>query len=162
VGTSRVVCGTAERVTSFSRHGGVPAAAAQTGRVPWRTKVGAAGPVEHPTRDAAEAHVDELRARYRAGAVTMRLVRVYDPEGGVRLVDFARESRDAARAVRDLERATAAKDRAVADALQRWHGEIARTAALGYDLDELAAATGLTRRQVQTVLRGVHGDSSRP
>jgi len=121
--------------------------------VPWRTKVGAARPVEHPTRDAAEAHVDELRARYRAGAVTMRLVRVYDPEGGVRLVDFGRESRDAAKAVRDLERATAAKDRAMADALRRWHAEIARTAALGHDLDELAAATGLTRRQVQAVLR---------
>ena len=142
--------------------GGVRALAAQTGQMPWRTKVGAAGPVEHATRDAALAHVDELRARYRAGAVTMRLVRVYDPEGGVRLVDFARESRDAARAVRDLERATAAKDRALAEALRRWHGEIARTAALGYDLDELAAATGLSRRQVQAVLRAVHGDTPAP
>jgi riboflavin biosynthesis pyrimidine reductase len=126
--------------------------------VPWRTKVGAAGAVEHPTREAADAHVDELRARYRAGAVTMRLVRVYDPGGGVRLVDFARESQDAARAVHDLERATAAKDRAVGDALRRWHAEIARTAALGYDLDELAAATGLSRRQVQAVLKSAQED----
>ena len=152
-----------ERVTVPHRRSSGTAAPAHTGAVPWRTKVGAAMSVEHPTRDAAEAHVDELRARYRAGAVTMRLVRVYDPEGGVRLVDFARESRDAAKAVRDLERATAAKDRAVADALRRWHAEIARTAALGHDLDELAAATGLTRRQVQAVLRDVDaaGDAAR-
>jgi hypothetical protein len=76
----------------------------------------------------------------------------------VRLVDFARESQDAARAVHDLERATAAKDRAVGDALRRWHAEIARTAALGYGVDELAAATGLSRRQVQAVLRSAQED----
>jgi hypothetical protein len=37
----------------------------------------------------------------------VRLVRLYDSDGGMRLVDFAAEMRDASRAVRDLERATA-------------------------------------------------------
>jgi hypothetical protein len=48
------------------------------------------------------------------------LVRLYDPEGGVRLVDFAAESKDSSRALRDVERATAAKHRAIGEAITRW------------------------------------------
>jgi len=46
----------------------------------WETKVSRARPVDHTSR-AAEAHVDELRRRYRAGGRTVRVVRLYDPDG---------------------------------------------------------------------------------
>jgi hypothetical protein len=98
----------------------------------WRTKVGSARPVEHATRDDAEAHIAHLRARYRAGAAGLRLVRLYNPDGGVQLVDFSREVRDQSRALHDLERATAAKDRAVREATQRWEDTIRRVAGLGF------------------------------
>ena len=102
-----------------------------TRRVVWRTKVGPTPPVEHATRDDAEAHIAQLRARYRAGAASLRVVRLYDPDGGVHLVDFAAEVRDQSRALRDLERATAAKDRAVGEATARWEDTVRRVAALG-------------------------------
>ncbi len=70
----------------------------------WRTKVGSAPPVEHPTKDAADAALEEARRRYHAGARTLRTVRVYAPVGRVRLVDFSAESRDSAPALRAVER----------------------------------------------------------
>jgi hypothetical protein len=45
-------------------------------------------------------------------------VRLYDPDGGVQLVDFGAEVRDPP-SLRDLERATTAKDRAVREATAR-------------------------------------------
>src|SRR3954451_9438795 len=38
-----------------------------------------------------------------AGAASLRVVRLYDPDGGVQLIDFAAEVRDQARALRDLD-----------------------------------------------------------
>jgi hypothetical protein len=67
--------------------------------VGWRTKVGPARPVEHATRDDAEALIAQLRARYGAGAASLRLVRLYDSDGRVQLVDFSREVRDESRDV---------------------------------------------------------------
>ncbi len=119
----------------------------------WRTKVGPGRPVEHATRDDAEAHIAQLRARYRAGAASLRLVRLYDPDGGVHLVDFGAEVRDQSRALRDLERATAAKDRAVRQATERWEDAIRRVARLGFDPDEVAQAAGLSRRELNRILR---------
>ena len=39
----------------------------------WRTKVGGARPVEHASRESAEAYLDGLRERYRSGATRVRL-----------------------------------------------------------------------------------------
>ncbi len=113
--------------------------------------------VEHATRAAAEAYVEELRARYRAGGTRLGLVRLYAPEGGVRLVDFAAELADAARALQDLERATAAKDRAVAAALVPWHAAIQQAVGLGQPLDDVAAAAGITARELKALLRTLAG-----
>jgi hypothetical protein len=121
--------------------------------VVWRTKVGPGRPFEHATRDAAEAHIAELRARFRAGATSLRLVRLYDPDGGVRLVDFGAELREASRALRDLERATAARDRAIREATSHWEDTVRRVAALGFDPDEVAEAAGVSGREVTRILR---------
>jgi hypothetical protein len=115
--------------------------------------VGGGRQVEHASRAAAEAYVEELRARYRAGATRQGLVRLYGPEGGVRLVDFAAELADASRALRDLERATAAKDRAVAAALAPWHAAIRQAVDLGQPLDDVAAAAGVTTRELRALMR---------
>jgi hypothetical protein len=122
--------------------------------VVWRTKVGPSRPVEHATRDEAEAHIAQLRARYRAGAASLRLVRLYDPDGGVTLVDFGTELRDQSRALRDLERATAARDRAIREATSRWEDSVRRVAALGFDTREVAEAAGVSVREVNRILRG--------
>src|SRR3954452_9699796 len=97
----------------------------------WRTKVGGARPVEHASRAGAKAYLDALRERYRSGATRVRLVRLYDQDGGVRLIDFGAELQDASRALRDLQRATAAKDRAVGEAIGRWEAAIRRAVELG-------------------------------
>jgi hypothetical protein len=121
--------------------------------VVWRTKVGPGRPVEHASRDAAEAHIAGLRARYRAGATSLRLVRLYDPDGGVTLVDFGAELREASRALRDLERATAARDRAIREATSRWEDTVRRVAALGFDVGEVAGAAGVSVREVNRIVR---------
>ena len=142
----------AVRVTSWS----VPALRGwrpHSGRMAWRTKVGRAAPVEHASRAAADAHVDDLRRRYRAGAAAVRVVRLYDPEGGVRVLDFATELQQAARALRDVERATAARDRAVAEAVEHWEASVGRAVALGHDVEEVARAAGVTARQVRAIAR---------
>jgi hypothetical protein len=83
----------------------------------------------------------------------VRMVRLYDPDGGVRLVDFAAEMRDASRAVRDLERATAAKDHAIREATARWEEAVRHAIELGQDLGDVAAATNLTPRELRALLR---------
>jgi hypothetical protein len=122
--------------------------------VVWRTKVGPSRPVEHATRNAADAHIADLRARYRAGATSLRLVRLYDPDGGVTLVDFGAELRDQSRALHDLERATVAKDRAIREAASRWEDTVRRVAALGFDTRAVAEAAGVSVREVNRILRG--------
>src|SRR4051812_39263747 len=121
----------------------------------WRTKVGGAQPTEHASREAADAYLDELRARYRTGATRVGLVRLYDPDGGVRLVDFSAELKVSSRALRDVERSTAAKDRTITDAVERWEATIRRAVALGQALDDVATAAGCTARDVRAILR--HG-----
>lgn len=119
----------------------------------WRTKAGSAATVEHATRDAADARIAELRSRYRAGATRVRIVRLYDPEGGVRLVDFAAEVNDARRALHDVELATAARDRAVAEARSRWEAAVRQAVELGQPIDDVAAAAGVPVREVRAILR---------
>ena len=68
--------------------------------------------------------VDSARARYRAGARALRVVRVYDPAGEVRLVDFEAEARAAQRALQEVVRATQRKDREVRATLERWESAI--------------------------------------
>jgi hypothetical protein len=94
-----------------------------------------------------------MRRRYHAGARAFRVVRLFDPEGGVHLIDFAREDRRAEDALRDVERATAARERAVREAQERWEAAIARAVALGQDPAAIAEVAGTTVRQVRAVAR---------
>jgi hypothetical protein len=119
----------------------------------WRTKVSGAPHVEHVSRDAADAYIDELRRRHRAGARAVRVVRLYDPAGGVRLIDFEREAKDVQRALRDVERATATRDREVQAATERWEAVVARAIALGESPEAVAAAAGTTAREVRAIRR---------
>jgi hypothetical protein len=104
--------------------------------------------------DRADAALEQARRRYHAGARTLRTVRVYDPEGGVRLVDFAAEDRDAARALRAVERATAVWERAIRAATEEWRTVLARAIEAGHTIEDVAAAAGLTPRELRAVLRG--------
>ena len=81
-------------------------------------------------------------------------MRLYDPDGGVTLVDFGAELRDRSPAPRDLERATAAKDRAIREATSRWEDIVRRVATLGFDSREVAEAAGVSMREVNRILRG--------
>ena len=119
----------------------------------WRTKVSGAPAVEHPSRAAAEAAIADMRRRYRAGARAFRVVRLLDPDGGVHLIDFAREDREAEDALRQVERATAARERAVREAQDRWEAAIARAVALGQDQAAIAEVAGTTVRQVRSIAR---------
>jgi hypothetical protein len=109
--------------------------------------------VEHPGKDAAEAAIDEARARYRAGARALRVVRVYSPDGDVRLVDFDAEGRAAQRALQEVQRATQRKDREVRAAAERWEGAIVGALRHGEDLQAVADAAGLTVREVRAIVR---------
>ena len=119
----------------------------------WRTKISGARAVEHASRAAAEAAIEDMRRRYRAGAHAFRVVRLLDPDGGVRLIDFAREEQEAARALRDVERVTAARARAVQESTQRWEIAVVRAVSLGHEVDDVAIAAGVTPRDVRAILR---------
>src|SRR3954469_23427315 len=113
----------------------------------WRTKGGGGGVLEHATRDAADAVVDDARRRYQAGARALRVVRLYAPDGSLRLIDFEAEARDAQRALRDVERATTRKDRDVRAAGERWEPAVAGAVALGEPEQAVAEAAGLSVRE---------------
>ena len=98
-------------------------------------------PATTPRRTARICGRGTERAR------SLRLVRLYDPDGGVQLVDFAAEVRDQSRALHDLERATAAKERALREATKRWGGNTRGAAGLGSGADEVAEAAGLSHRE---------------
>jgi hypothetical protein len=119
----------------------------------WRTKVGGGRVTEHASKDEADAVVDDARRRYLAGARALRVVRVYGPDGGVRLVDFEAEARDAQRALRDVERATARKDREVREAVERWESVVARAARHGEPVEAVAEAAGVSAREVRAIVR---------
>jgi hypothetical protein len=131
-----------------------------TAHVPiWRTKVGGGRVTEHASKDAADAVVDDARRRYQAGARALRVVRIYGPDGGVRLIDFEAEARDAQRALRDVERATARRDREVREAVDRWESVVARVARSGEPIEAIAAAAGISAREVRAVVRRRGGNS---
>jgi hypothetical protein len=94
-----------------------------------------------------------MRRRYHAGARAFRVVRLLDPQGGVRLIDFAQEEQATTRALRDVERATALRDRTIREATERWEGVVARAVALGQTIDAVAAAAGVTPREVRAIVR---------
>src|SRR4051794_24677033 len=116
--------------------------------------------MEHASKDDADAVVDDARRRYQAGARALRVVRVYGPDGGVRLIDFEAEARDAQRALRDVERATARKDRDVRDAVDRWESVVARAAGLGEQTEAIAAAASISAREVRAIVRRRTGNST--
>jgi hypothetical protein len=76
-------------------------------------------------------------------------------------VYFESEARDAQRALRDLERATARKDREVRAAIERWEASVARAIALGEPLEQVAAAADLSTREVRAMVRRC-GEDGRP
>ena len=115
---------------------------------------------EHASKDQVDAVVDDARRRYLAGARALRVVRVYGPDGGVRLVDFEAEARDAQRALRDVERATARKDREVRAAVERWEAAIARAARHGEPVEAVAEAAGVSVREVRGIVRRQGGAPS--
>lgn len=94
-----------------------------------------------------------MRRRYHAGARAFRVVRLLDPDGGVHLIDFAREDREAADSLREVERATAVRERAVREAQDRWEAVIARALSLGQDAAAVAEAAGTTVREVRSIGR---------
>jgi hypothetical protein len=118
-----------------------------------RTKVSGARAIEHPSRAAAEAAVEDMRRRYHAGARAFRVVRLLDPEGGVRLIDFGQEDQAAAKALRDVERATDVRDRAVREAAERWEAAVARALSLRHSVEDVAVAAGVPSREVRAILR---------
>jgi hypothetical protein len=126
----------------------------------WRTKVGGGRVTEHPSRDAADAVVEDARRRYQAGARALRVVRIYGPDGGVRLIDFEAEARDAQRALRDVERATARRDREVREAVDRWESVVARAAGSGETIEAIAATAGISAREVRAIVRRRAGNST--
>ena len=73
----------------------------------------------------------------------------------MRLVDFAAEERDAARALRAVERATATRERTIRAATEEWRTVLARAVDAGHILDDVAAAAGLTVRELRALLRRV-------
>ena len=119
----------------------------------WRTKVGGGRVVEHGSKAAADAVVDDARRRYLAGARALRIVRIYSPDGGVRLVDLEVEARDAQRALRAVERATVRKDQEVQAALDRWESAIARAVAQGEPVEAVADAAGSSAREIRAIVR---------
>jgi hypothetical protein len=116
-------------------------------------KAGPARPVEYATQKEAQAAIEETRQRYRGGARAYRMVRVFDPEGRLRLVDFEREAREAERALRDVQRATAARDQAFAEATDRGEATLARAVELGQAVEDVAEAAGITPRELRTIVR---------
>jgi hypothetical protein len=119
----------------------------------WRTKVGGGHIVEHPTKDAADAAVEDARRRYRAGARALRVVRIYGPDGGVRLIDFESEARNAGRALHEVELATARKERDVRAAVALWESVVAAAIASGESEQAVADAAGVSVRDVRAILR---------
>lgn len=119
----------------------------------WGTKVGAGRVVEHASKDAADAVVEDARRRYGAGARAVRVVRLYAPEGGVKVIDFGSEARDAQRALRDVERATARKDRQLREVLSQWEATVARAVAQGESIERVATAGGISTREVRAIMR---------
>jgi hypothetical protein len=115
---------------------------------------------EHASKDAADVVVEDARRRYQAGARALRVVRIYSPDGGVRLIDFEAEARDKQRALRDVERATARRDREVQDAVDSWEAAVARAAGHGEPIEAIAAAAGISAREVRAIVRRRAGTST--
>jgi hypothetical protein len=71
----------------------------------------------------------------------------------LRLIDFEAEVRDAQRALHEVERATARKDREVRAAVERWEVTIARAVARGESIELVAAAAGVSAREARGIVR---------
>jgi len=113
--------------------------------------VGAGRVVEHATKDSADAVIDDARRRYQSGARALRIVRVYGPDGGVRLIDFEAEARNAQRALHEVQLATECKDREVRAATERWEAAIVRALGHGEAEHAVAEAAGISEREVRLI-----------
>jgi hypothetical protein len=127
------------------------------GQVPWRTRAGASRPVEHATEAEVEAAVAAARERYVHGARAFRLMRVTDPDGNLRIIDFetdrVREDPALAALAKATDRRTIAR-RAADSADAEWREEIRKAWQAGVSHGEIARAAGITIAHVQMVLRG--------
>ena len=125
--------------------------------MPWRTKVASSRAVEHRSKAAADRIVEESRERYRNGRRTMRLVRVIDPEGNLRIIDLAQEVLLDAPELAQVARAREARDQAQAaakEATQQWRQAIREARAAGASDADIARAAGTTPAEVRRLSSG--------
>src|SRR3954465_3797885 len=86
------------------------------------------------------------------GARALRVVRVYGPDGGLRLIDFEAEVRDAQRDLHEAGRAGARKGRGGGAAVGGGEVTIARAVARGEAIELVAAAAGVSAREVRAIV----------
>jgi len=118
----------------------------------WRTRMGQRT-TEHPSEAAARASVGELPQRWAAGAAGLRTVRIYPPDDGVELVDFAMEEKRAARALLAVERATRERDNKIDAATTTWERRVAQAALAHGDEQAVASAAGITISALRAIVR---------
>jgi hypothetical protein len=112
--------------------------------------------VTHATKTEAEAAVAAARERYVRGARTFRLMRVTDPEGNLRVLDFEADRVRTDPAVAEL---AAAADRriitraAAESADGQWRREIRNASHAGVPLRQIALAARTTSAHVPMILR---------
>jgi hypothetical protein len=124
-------------------------------QVLWQTKAGRSRPVEHRSKASADAAVADARCRYLRGATAFRLVRVTDPAGNLRIIDFEHDrAREDPRAAA-LAAATDARKRAhesAARADEEWKEEIRKAREVGVAFADIARVAGTTLAHVRMVL----------
>jgi len=128
--------------------------------LPWRTKVGAGRIVEHECEEHARAVIAAAVAhRAAGGAPTVRIARLWSPDGAVQVVDLERAAAVACADVGDVADAARARDDAARRAqaiLDQADAELAaraRAARLrGVPLPVVAQAAGLTSAQLTALL----------
>jgi hypothetical protein len=118
---------------------------------PWQTRVGGKS-TTYRSRAEVEAAVEDMRARYLHGARSLRVVRVYDPDGGLAIIDFAGEKRRADKSLGDVRRTARARAAALAEHDARLAAAVTAALEAGHSTDEVGAAAGLTSALVRRLV----------
>jgi DNA-directed RNA polymerase specialized sigma24 family protein len=120
--------------------------------------------VEHRSRAAVDRAIEEARARYLAGVTSLRLMRVVDPEGGLRIIDFEHEKvRQHPVLVGVIDAAEhRARARAAAEGADaEWRRQIREAALAGMPYPDIARAAGTTPEHVRRILGRGRGPLAR-
>jgi hypothetical protein len=135
----------------------VPSAHAMDGQGRWPATCRAPG-----SKAAADRAVDDLRQRYRPGVKALRTVRVIDPGGNLRILDFEREAammdpgldliRQRARVRERVSVARVAAEQATED----WELSIRDALAAGLSESLVAEAAGTNVSHVRALQRRKH------